>query len=504
MIGKKSFFTGPVNYAQRSMDRYNLIVTNSILLADLVVRLMLSLRVIMRKKEASVTLAWLVIILIFPFVGAILYLVMGENRLGQKRAKHAAKNLPIFKNWIASLEKRISSAHQDDQALFYPVSEQARRVIGLPVLPGNNLELIEKADNFFHVLIQDIDQAENFCFLEFYIWEEGGLADGVAEAVIRAAARGVTCKILLDSIGSDSFLKSRLAARMKDSGVEIVECLPAGIFRALFVRVDLRNHRKIAIIDGKTAYTGSQNLVDPRYFKQDEHVGEWIDTMVRVQGPGVEAITGTFLYDWFVENDIAPEEMEKTYSIEEVQPAGQAEIQLVPSGPGFASEGIHDLLLTTIYTARKELILTTPYFVPDYAILAALKSAAHRGVEVTMIVPEKIDSKLVQFAGRARYSELARSGINIMLFGDGLLHAKTITVDNEFSLIGSVNLDMRSFWLNFELSLFIYDRAFTVNLRKLQQSYRERAVPLDTTQFARRPFLTRLKENLALIVGPLL
>lgn len=486
------------------MDRYNLFVTNSILLADLFVRLMLSLRVIMRKKEASVTLAWLVIILIFPFIGAVLYLVMGENRLGQKRAKHAAENLPIFKNWIASLEKRISSTEQNENAPYYPVSRQAHRVIGLPTLPGNRLELIEHASIFFIELIKDIDLAENFCFLEFYIWEEGGLADGVADALIRAAERGVTCKILLDSIGSDSFLKSGLSAEMKNRGVEIVECLPAGIFRALFVRVDLRNHRKIAIIDGKTAYTGSQNLVDPHIFKQDENVGEWIDTMVRVQGPVVEAITATFLYDWFVENDIAPEDMEKLHRIQEVPSAGQAQIQIVPSGPGFASEGIHDLLLTTIYAARKELILTTPYFVPGNAILAALKSAAHRGVDVRIIVPEKIDSKLVQFASRARYSELARSGVNIMLFGDGLLHTKTITVDNEFSLIGSVNLDMRSFWLNFELSLFIYDRDFTLNLRKLQQTFTERAKPLNTDRFSSRPFLTRFKENCALIVGPLL
>lgn len=486
------------------MEEYNLFVTNSVLLTDLAIRFALSLRIIMRKKEASVTLAWLVVILLLPFVGAILYLILGENRLGHKRAEHAANNLPVFKDWIASLENRTGAAGKDAHALFYPVGTQAHSVIGLPVLPGNSLEILKNADEFFQALIKDINQAREFCFLEFYIWEKGGLAGEVASALIRAASRGVTCRILLDSIGSDSFLKSSLADAMRSSGIRIVECLPAGLFRALFVRVDLRNHRKIAIIDGKIAYTGSQNLVDPRYFKQDEDVGEWIDTMVRVRGLVVEAMTATFLYDWFVETDTEPKQIENMNRITETSPAGNAQVQLVPSGPGFTREGIHDLLLTTIYTARNELVLTTPYFVPDNAILAALKSAAYRGVEVTIILPRKIDSKLAQFASRARYSELARSGIRIMLYDEGLLHAKTITVDNEFSLIGSVNLDMRSFWLNFELTLFVYDRDFTIELRKLQQSYMQRAKALDRKHFAGRPFLTRLKENLALIVGPLL
>ena len=486
------------------MDKYHLFVTTSILLADLAIRLLLSLRIIMRKKEARSTLAWLVLILLIPFVGAITYLILGENRLGQKRAEHAASILPAFKNWVSSLEKRISINKREINASCYPVELQALKVMGLPTLPGNDLELIEGADKFFHALIKDIDQAQSFCFLEFYIWKEGGLADEVAHAVIRAASRGVTCQVLLDSIGSASFLTGELVKKMRHSNVKVIECLPAGIFRALFVRVDLRNHRKIAIIDRKVGYTGSQNLVDPHFFKQEENVGEWIDTMVRVNGPVVEAMTATFLFDWFVENDLNPDELSGIKELTEVQPAGNSQVQLVPSGPGFVQEGIHDLLLTTIYTARKELILTTPYFVPDNTILIALKSAAHRGVEVTIIVPEKNDSKLVQYASRARYSELSRSGIKIKKFSEGLLHAKTVTVDNEYSLIGSVNLDMRSFWLNFELTLFVYDKDFTGKLRTLQQKYMQRATLLDSDHFAKRRFFSRLKENCALIVGPLL
>ncbi|MDH3329673.1 MAG: phospholipase D-like domain-containing protein, partial [Desulfobulbaceae bacterium] len=174
------------------------------------------------------------------------------------------------------------------------------------------------------------------------------------------------------------------------------------------------------------------------------------------------------------------------------------------SGPGFEEDGIHDLLLTTIYAARKELILTTPYFVPDNAILAALKSAARRGVDVTIVVPKKNDSRMVHYASRARYGELTRSGVKIMPFQGGLLHSKTITVDKDFSLIGSVNLDMRSFWLNFELTLFVYNKDFTTQLRAVQQKYIRSSQLLDRKHFDQRSFLLRLKENCALIVSPLL
>lgn len=486
------------------MEQFSWVLTTSIFLADLAIRLGLSLRVIMRKREASVSLAWLVVILLLPFAGAAIYLILGENRLGQKRAAHAAASVPMFKSWISSLNQRIRFDRSHAESIWLPLEAQASRVIGLPSLPGNDLQLISDPGEFFRLLIADIDQAEKTCFLEFYIWEEGGQADEVAEAVLRAAERGVVCRILLDSIGSDDFLAGGQAAEMQQRGVEIVEALPAGLFRALFVRIDLRNHRKMAIIDGKVAYTGSQNLVDPRFFKQEEEVGEWIDTMVRVRGPVVEAMTATFFYDWFVESEISQQELSETGEIPEAEIAGDTVVQLVPSGPGFERGGIYELLLTTIYSARRELVLTSPYFVPDSAILAALKSAAQRGVEVTVIVPSKSDSRLVKYASRARYSELARNGVRIMTFSEGLLHAKTITVDREYSLIGSVNLDMRSFWLNFELTLFVYNRNFTERLRALQENYIQRAELLDTPLFAKRSFFSRLKENTALLLGPLL
>lgn len=486
------------------MDKVYWTLTTSLYLADLAIRIALSLRVIMRKKAASESLAWLVVILLIPFAGAIVYLLFGENRLGQKRANRAAAELHIFKEWIAGLIERYRIDWSKINPECKPLHQQALSTIGLPTMPGNHITLISSPDDFFDCLIEDIDHAKSSCYLEFYIWAEGGVADKVADALIRASLRGVSCRILLDSIGSDEFLKGRLAASMRNNGIAVVEALPAGIFRALFMRIDLRNHRKIAIIDGDIAYSGSQNLVDPIFFKQEEGLGQWIDTMVRVTGPVVEVMSASFLYDWYLENDITLEEAVNSSDIHPVEPTGDALIQLAPSGPGFPEDAIHNLLLTTIYAAREELVLTTPYFVPDNAILAALKSAAQRDVEVTLIVPEKVDSKLVDYASRARYGSLLAAGVKIMLFKKDLLHAKIITVDKSFSLIGSVNLDMRSFWLNFELSLFVYDTLFTRELRELQDQYIRAAKPINFNKLQKRSIKQRFLENCALLVGPLL
>jgi cardiolipin synthase len=486
------------------MDKIYWILTSALFLTDLAVRIGLSLRVIMRKKAAPVTLAWLVVILMLPFLGAIIYLLFGENRLGERRAKRAAVDIPLILRWAEELRQRAFTTWHMINPECEPLHRQIDATIGIPTMPDNRLSLLQKSDDFFHQLIADIEQAQSTCFLEFYIWQTGGAADLVCEALKKARQRGVDCKVLLDSIGSKEFLASEQCRDLKTHGVAVIECLPAGLLRALFVRIDLRNHRKIVIIDNHIGYTGSQNLVDPKFFKRDQGVGEWIDIMVRIKGPVVEILTASFLYDWGLESGEHLESLSRKANVQPVPPAGEIPVQLAPSGPGYAEDTIHNLLLTTIYAARKELILTTPYFVPDNAILIALKSAAQRGVTVTIIVPKKNDSKLVHYASRARFSELIAAGVRIIAFTEGLLHSKTISVDNDFCLIGSVNLDMRSFWLNFEMTLFIYNKEFTTELRALQQEYLQSSTPLNEEIFKKRSFKERFLENTSLLVGPLL
>lgn len=486
------------------MDTFAWGLTSSLFLADLAIRIGFSLRVIMRKRAPSVSFAWLVVILLIPLGGAVIYLLFGENRLGERRAGRLLKDRSIIKEWSESLRSKPSINWETVNPECIPLDRQIIATTGIPTMPGNELELIEAADIFFHRLIDDIRRAHSSCYLEFYILSEGGLADELINALIEAGQKGLVCRVLLDSIGSKPFLRSPTAARMRQAGIELVEALPAGIIRALFVRIDLRNHRKIALIDGEIAYTGSQNLVDPRYFRQLEGFGEWVDAMVRITGPVVELLTASFIFDWLLEKKQRLKDYRGTSDIHPVAPAGKALVQLAPSGPGYGEDTVHNLLLTTIYAARRELILTTPYFVPDNAILAALKSAAQRGVAVTVIVPEKNDSRLVHYASRARYDALASAGVRIMTFSGGLLHTKTITIDNDFCLFGSVNLDMRSFWLNFEMTLCIYDKEFTCRIRELQQRYLMMATQHDNETFQSRSYGQRFLENIALLVGPLL
>ncbi len=484
------------------------------LLADLILRIGLSLRVIMRKRPYPITLAWLVIILSAPIAGAFFYLLIGENRISDRRTARMRISQGHYQHWLQTLRDRAPVDWQDLNPECGPLHQLADCLVGIPALAGNKLELIEEPQHVTDAIIRDIDNASSTCHLQFYIWQPGGTVEGVTRALMRAIDRGVSCRLLVDAIGSRDFLRSRAARKMKEAGIKIQESLPAGIFTTLFARIDIRNHRKLVIIDGNIAYTGSQNMVDPQVFKQEAGVGRWIDIMVRIKGPVVESLAGTFISDWFLDADIrhfrprsVREDVETVRRIADIHPspqAGPAAVQLVPSGPGLSQDAIHSLLLTTIYAARRELVLTTPYFIPDEPLLAALKAAAQRGVDVRIIIPSRNDSLLVAYASRARFEELVCAGVSLMFFTGGLLHSKTITVDRDFALFGSVNLDMRSFWLNFEATLFIYNRDFTCQLRSLQQRYEGQSVQLDLKELQQRSRFSRFKENLALLVGPLL
>jgi cardiolipin synthase len=484
------------------------------LLADLTIRIGLSVRVIMRRRPYPITLAWLVVILLVPFAGGFFYLLFGENRLSDKRTARILLSVPHYQHWLQTLHDRSPVQWHRLNPECLHLHQQAVALAGIPALDGNTLELIDSPEEILSAIINDIESARSTCHLQFYIWEEGGMVNDVMAALGRANARGVSCRLLLDAIGSRDFLRSETAEKMRASGIRIQESLPASIYSTLFARIDIRNHRKLVVIDGRVAYTGSQNMVDPSVFKQDAGVGRWIDLMVRIRGPVVEALAGTFVNDWFLDADIrhfrpksVREDIDTVRRIADIHPsppAGDIAVQLVPSGPGMAQDAIHSLLLATIYAARRELVLTTPYFIPDEPLLIALKAAAQRGVEVRIIVPAKNDSRLVEYASRARFDELVSAGVKILQFTGGLLHAKTITVDGNIALVGSVNLDMRSFWLNFEATLFVYNPDFSGILRNLQQQYADQSELLDSNTLAERTHLARFKENLALLIGPLL
>jgi cardiolipin synthase len=476
----------------------------AVVVTDFLIRVSLSVRVIMRRRPVGVSLAWLTIIMVFPFAGAVIYLLFGELRLGQRRAADAVRISAPYQRRLGEIRGRAFVDWSAVGAECEPLARLAEAAGGITALPGNACRLFDDAETVFRALIADIDAARRTCHLEFYIWSVGGTADEVAEALLRAAARGVICRVLVDAIGSHAFLRSELIERLRRRGVAVKAAMPVSLLGMLFVRSDLRLHRKIVVIDGEVAYTGSQNLVDPRYFKQGAHVGQWVDSMARVQGPAVEALALTFLKDWELDTGEGLERLAGTGDAHPLPPVGSAVVQVLPSGPDVREESIQAVLLMAIYSARRELVLTTPYFVPDEPLVTALMSAAVRGVEVTVVLPARVDSLLVRLASQPHKGDLLEAGVRIAEFEAGLLHTKSVTVDGELSLFGSLNLDPRSLVLNFEITLCVYDRAFTAELRGLQQSYIERSQPMDLAAWRARPAPRRFTENAARLLSPLL
>jgi cardiolipin synthase len=246
------------------------------------------------------------------------------------------------------------------------------------------------------------------------------------------------------------------------------------------------------------------NLVDPRFFKQDSGVGQWVDAMVRLQGSVVSPLAATMIGDWMLEGDDSLSELVSRHQLHLVDSGGDADIQVIPSGPGESSDGLLQMILTMINGAREELVLTTPYLVPDESLLRAIRGASARGVKVRVIVPQKVDSIMTRYASRSYYDDLLSSGVELYLYRDGLLHTKSITVDGHVSMFGTVNFDMRSLWLNYEVALFVYDSSFGKKLRELQQGYLDQSDKVDRESWSKRSFGKQLLENTLRLVSPLL
>ncbi len=479
-------------------------IPDLIFISELCIRILLSIRIISRKRPAGITLAWLMVVVLLPGIGALIYLFIGENRLGEKRIKRASMVHGLYNEWQKKLVHNAFNGWASKPDVLEPLNKHAQTVVGFPTLPDNQLKLLTNYQSIFSALIADINAAKRMCYLQFYIWQEGGLADDVVNSLLRARERNVNCRILIDGVGSKPFSRSKTVKKLKAAGVDVTVALPANLLRARYRRVDIRNHRKIAVIDWDIAYTGSQNLVDPRYFKQKQGMGHWIDVMVRFQGPAVEAIGSVFIEDWHIETGHGTKIQYREPNFGTHNKTGQVPVQVVPSGPAFRAQAIHRLLLTMLYAAREKLVITTPYFVPDESIKMALISASQRGVKVTIIVPAQVDSFLVRHASRSLFSEMLDAGVQIAQFRGGLLHTKSITVDQDFCAVGSVNLDMRSFWLNFEISLFIYDSVFAARVTELQNEYLSDTEILDKLTWQNYPGRKPFAENITRLLGPLL
>jgi cardiolipin synthase A/B len=307
---------------------------------------------------------------------------------------------------------------------------------------------------------------------------------------------------LLDAVGSAEWFKTDWPARFAGAGIEVIAAMPIRLGGFEYARVDLRLHRKLLIIDGQTAWTGSMNLVDPRLFNRDAAVGEWVDAMLRVGGPVALQLQLTFLFDWAVNSQ--RNESPRPFLQTMPAPCGTVLAQTLASGPVYRDDVLYQVLISAILDARRELIITTPYFGPDDGLVQALIAAARRGVELTLIVPRKNDSRLVGLSSRSFYEDLLQAGVRIAEFHGGLLHTKSLLIDGNTAIFGSVNFDLRSLRLNFEISLIAYDPLFGKELRRLQMAYLAQSTYIVRATWTSRPRWRKLLENAAYLLSPLL
>ena len=452
-------------------------LTDILLTIHFILLIVISLRVLARHDLSSpARLAWLVILFILPYIGVIVYWMFGEIHLGRNFEREHRQiidrlhshNPEVLGSDIA-LANAIKPAYQ--AAFAYSAN-----VTGFHTTLGNRAELMADAADTQARMIADFDAATDHIHVLYYIWLIDGMGIDTAQALMRAARRGVTCRAMVDGMGSRKMVGSKIWQDMIEAGVQVSVALPiSNLLKViLFSRLDLRNHRKITVIDGKIGYCGSRNCADPE-FRVKPKYAPWVDIMLRVEGPVVAQNQMLFASDWLTQNPETPVESFKYYTDTDQQADGFAAqgfaAQVFADGPTQRHGATPQFLGALISQAQQTLIISTPYFVPDYSLVSILCATAYRGVEVTMIFPKKNDSFVVAATSHSYYWQLLEAGVRIYEYKPGLLHAKTLTVDGEIRLIGSTNLDLRSFDLNYENNVVMSDKALTADIIERQYQY---------------------------------
>jgi len=463
--------------------------------SEWIIRLVMLIVVPFRRSPEAAK-GWLLFVFFLPWPALLLYHVIGRPNYPRWRRERFAKLPAAF----AQVTARIGALSACQEPELPGNLQQAATLIQnlgrFPTMDGNDIALLSSYDGSVARLVADIDGATNHVHLLYYIFADDRTGWSVIDALARAVERGVTCRVLIDALGSRAWAP-RVVAALAERGVAVHLVLPVGLLRRKSARADLRNHRKIAVIDGRIGYVGSQNIVDADF--KPGIVNQ--ELVVRVTGPVVQELQGVFVADWFMETQ---QVLESHELFPELPRTGNAVAQVLPSGPDYPEASVGRLIEALVHGARRRVVITTPYFIPSEALLNALSTATLRGVEVHLVLSKPVDQILVSLAQRSYYSQLLAAGVRIHLYRDKLLHAKHLSVDRRVSLIGSSNVDMRSFVLNSEVSLIVFDRDVNAELRAEQERYFATSEELSLETWRARPMTSKVIENIARLVSPLL
>jgi cardiolipin synthase len=452
-----------------------------------VIRIAMLLVVPMRRTPEA-TRSWLLLIFFLPVVGFLLFLAIGRPSFPAWRRARFASLAPFLADVSA---KFAASPITIDPHASAPAL--AQKLGGWPAVDGNAVAFLDDYDEVIARLIAEIDGARLNVRILAYIFADDATGRQVIDALGRAVRRGVVCHVLVDPIGSHRWIRNTVRL-LRQGGVETRETLPLHWLRGR-TRRDMRNHRKLFLIDGTVAYAGSQNIV-AKDFRPGVINRELV---LRMTGPVVAQMDALFVGDWFLETETL-----LSTRLDLPASTGTAIAQLLPSGADHDSQGFEILLVSQIHAARDRVMITTPYLIPDEGLIGAMRTAVLRGVAVDVIVSAVADQPLVSFAQRSFYDELLANGVRIHRYRDNLLHAKAVSIDGSLAIVGSSNVDIRSFQLNEEASVNLYDQSSIATLEALQRDYIMHSSALNLTEWRRRPLLAKVAESLARLVTPLL
>ena len=447
----------------------------------------------LEKRSPAATIAWILGLSLLPWVGLVFYVFFGPRRLTRKRMRHSHSSAQVRKELAAERAR-------DPGQLVVPIRVQlatlAMRSSGAVVSTARDIEVLGSGKACFDAIEEAIRAARHHVHLEYYILEEDRTGARIRDALVERAKAGVHVRLLVDDVGTT--LSRRFLRPLREAGVGFATFNPI-LLPSLVSRINLRNHRKIMIVDGRVGFLGGINIGD----EYDESISKreaFRDTHLRIEGEAVRELQLTFLEDWHFstselirDKGLFPPRSDDEHDV----------VVVVPSGPDQEWESIKQVYFTAITQADEQIQLTTPYFVPDDAMRVALAAAALRGVKVELIVPRRSDSRVVTAASRSYFDELLRAGMQLYEYPK-MLHAKTMVVDRKIALVGSANLDNRSFRLNFEISAVFYNERAVAELRRLFEQDKHKCRHITLKSRSRMPFQSRLAEASARLLSPLL
>lgn len=477
----------------------------AVLGAHLLLSLLFVATLLRRRKEPTVMLAWIFAVITIPAFGILLYWLLGSNRLRRKVSRRRRR----LAHLLSRLKERAhAQSHTRDERLdvhlpedLHEIARLGQRLTDMPATSGNAVRALQEANETYDALAAALRAARHHIHMEYYIWQPDQTGTYFRDLVIERACAGIECRLLLDAVGCWS-LSRRFLRPLKDAGVHVAFFLPVHpLRRTRRWSVHLRNHRKIVVIDGHMAFTGSQNIGD-EYRGRLKHLSPWYDTHVQLTGPAALFLQQTFAEDWYL---ATRERLDRDVYFSAPERPGTSVVQVLSTGPDQSVSPLAQILFAAVTSAQSSIRIATPYFVPDLPARVALTHACFRGVQVRLVLPSRSDATIALWAARSFYAELLDAGIEIHEYDGGVLHSKLVTIDDRWCMLGSANMDVRSFRLNFETTALIYDQAVARELTAAIDRFCDgarRITPRDVWQ--NRSALRQIGEGAARLFAPLL